>query len=483
LRVPLVDGFYEDSSRGFDYQRCINWYPVGADTQTAKNAMHLSPTPGSRLTTSMSPALGGGCRGLYETSGGRFFGVWGNTLYEFSSLGVATDKNSSLRFTTTIDNVSITDNGTQMIIVTGSGGYIYTLASDTLTLISDADYPTTANMVVFHDGYFVVSVPDTKTWYVSALNDGTSWNALDFASINSTPDNIIGLIRKNNDVCLFGEKSIEYWQNVGNADFPYLRVSNASQSIGTKNPWTIQKINDNVYFLGSNKDGYGSIQRIAGNGYDPQMVSTDAINDKINEVGTRDDSIAYTYQEKGHYFYVITVTNVGTFVFDETTGKWHERSFWNPSTGFYERHKSSHSAFAFGKNYVGFNGDDNLYQLDSSYYLDNTDEIRRLRTCAHIHSENKNIRFNRIELEFERGQGLTTGQGSDPQVMHRYSNDGGYNWSGEQWRGMGEVGRFSKRAIWHAQGTGRDRVLEFVTSDPIKADIIGAYMDIEVLKA
>ena len=74
----------------------------------------------------------------------------------------------------------------------------------------------------------------------------------------------------------------------------------------------------------------------------------------------------------------------------------------------YERDRSTHHAFAFGENYIGFNGDNNLYQLDSSYFLDNTDEIRRLRTCAHIHSENKNIRYNVLELEFERGQGLTT---------------------------------------------------------------------------
>lgn len=479
--VPLIDGFYEDSTRGFDYQRCINWFPVGADSQAAKNAMHLSPTPGSKLITTLTPNLGSGCRGVYETAGGRFFGVWGDTLYEFSSTGIATDRNSSLRLSTTNGNVSITDNGTSLIILTSSGGYLLTLSSNAFTLISDADFPSTANMVIFHDGYFIVSVPDTKKWYIS--EDGISWNALDFANINSTPDNISGLIRKNNDVCLFGEKSIEYWQNVGNADFPYLRVSNASQSIGTKNPWTIQKINDNVYFLGSNKDGYGTIQRISSNGYDPVMISTDSINDKINEVGTRDDSIAYTYQEKGHYFYVITITNVGTFVFDETTGKWHERAFWDSNLGAFDRHKSSHAAFAFGKNYIGFNGDNNLYQLDSSYYLDNTDEIKRVRTCAHIHSENKNIRYNKIELEFERGQGLTTGQGSDPQVMFRYSNDGGFIWSNEQWRSMGKKGEYSKRARWLSQGTGRNRVLEFSVSDPIKADLLGAYMDIEVLSS
>jgi hypothetical protein len=481
VRVPLVDGFYEDSTRGFDYQRCINWYPVLSDSGSSKSPAHLVPTPGSRLIASLTPNQGSGCRGLYETSGGRFFGVWGNTLYEVSSAGVVTDRNSSLRLSTTNGNVSMSDNGTQLIITTGSGGYVLTLSSNAFASISDADYPTTANQVVFHDGYFVVSVPSTKTWYISDLNDGTSWNALDFASIVSSPDNITGLIRVNTDLWLFGEKSIEVWQNVGNADFPFLRVNNASQSIGTRNPWSIAKVNDNIYWLGSNKDGYGAIWR--SNGYDSVMVSTDAINDKINEVGTRDDSIAWTYQENGHYFYVITITGVGTFCFDETTGKWHERAFWNPTIGQFERFKGSHSSFAFGRNYIGFNGDNNLYQLDSSYYLDNTDEIRRLRACSHIHSENKNIKVNYLELEHERGQGLTTGQGSDPEIMLRISKDGGFTWGNEKWRKAGKKGEYSKRVRWPSLGMGRDWVFEFSVSDPIKWDIMGAYMDVEALRS
>jgi len=481
MRVPFIDGFYEDASRGFDYQRCINLYPIYSESGTSKSQAHLVGTPGKRIITTVVPNKGAGCRGLYSTSTGRMFGVWGDTLYEINSAGFASDRNPSLRLSTLAGNVSMSDNGTQLIIVTGVSGYILTLASNVFQIISDADYPTTANQVIFHDSYFIVSVPNSKRFYISDINDGTSWNALDFASINSSPDNIIGLIRNKNDIWLFGEKSIEIWQNIGNADFPYLRVSNASQMIGTDNPWTIQTIKDSVYWLGSNKDGYGAVWR--SEGYNSVIVSTDSINRKISEVGTRDDSIAYTYQENGHFFYVICVVGVGTFCYDATTNKWHERAYWSTETGAWDRDRANYHSFAFGKNYIGFSGDDKLYTLDPDYYLDGTDQIRRLRTGSHIAEENKQIRFNSVELEMARGVGLETGQGSDPQVMHRYSNDGGHTWSNEQWRSLGAGGNYKARARWMSQGTGRDRVLEFAVSDPVKVDMMDIYIDLELLGA
>lgn len=485
----FVGSFYEDATRSFDYQRCINWYPKVSQSGNSKSKVHLVGSPGLRNILTASTNNGVVCRGLYETAGGRFFGVWGNTLIEISIDETQTDRNTTLRFNSVVGNVSMADNGTQLIILAGGDGFIYTLATDTIEQILDvlvgvvnSVFPTGANQVVFNDGFFLVSLPGTKAFYKSALQNGLSWDALDKAEIRSAPDNIIGLIESNTDVWMFGEKSIEVWENVGNADFPYIRREGATQNIGTKNPWTIQKINGEIYFLGSNKDGFGIVWRT--NGYNLQQISTDVINEKLNPLGNTNDAISYTYQEKGHYFYVLTVPSLElTFAYDSTTNFWHERAFWNTNTALYERHKSTYQTFAFGKNYIGHNGSGILSHLDSGYYFDDTELIRRLRIGAHLHSENKLIRYNMFELEFERGQGLVTGQGSDPQVMFNYSDDGGFEWSNEQWVDMGEIGEYNTRARWHSQGTGRDRVLQIVITDPVKSDIIGMYMDIEVLKA
>ena len=480
---PFIGAYYNDSTRGFDSQRCINFTPFVSQSGTSKSKLHLVGDSGSKNKGTITTNNGTGCRGLYETAGGRLFGTWGNTLIEINSNETPIDRNTSLRFVRIGGSVSMADNGTQLMIVDDGKGYIYTFASDTIVEITDPDFPANANQVVFNDGYFLVSVPGTKRFYISALNNGLSWNALGFASITSAPDNIIGLISANTDVWMFGEKSIEVWEDTGvDATVPYERREGATQNIGTKNPFTIQKMNGQVYFLGSNNDGYGVVWRT--NGYNLEQISTDVINQKINEVGSSTNATAYTYQEKGHYHYVITIPSINiTFSFDASTGLWHEKAFWNITSGAYDRHRSTYQTFAFGKNYIGFNGNNILYEIDPDHYFDDTDLIRRVRSGSHLHAENKNIRYNKFEIEFERGQGLTVGQGSEPQIMLNYSNDGGFEFTTEDWVGAGKIGEYDKRARWHELGTARDRVFQIAVTDPIKWDIIDAYMDIEVLKS
>ena len=76
--------------------------------------------------------------------------------------------------------------------------------------------------------------------------------------------------------------------------------------------------------------------------------------------------------------------------------------------------------------------------------------------------------------------GLNTGQGSDPQVMLRWSDDGGHTWSNEHWVTMGGIGTYGTRAIWRRLGMTlklRDRVLEVSGTDPVKITIMGAELE------
>ena len=65
----------------------------------------------------------------------------------------------------------------------------------------------------------------------------------------------------------------------------------------------------------------------------------------------------------------------------------------------------------------------------------------------------------------------------DPQVMLRWSDDGGHTWSNEHWRSMGLTGQWGRRVIWRRLGMTlklRDRVYEVSGTDPIKIAIMGA---------
>ena len=67
--------------------------------------------------------------------------------------------------------------------------------------------------------------------------------------------------------------------------------------------------------------------------------------------------------------------------------------------------------------------------------------------------------------------------GYDPQVMLRWSDDGGHTWSSEHWTSMGKIGEYGRRAIWRRLGMTvklRDRIYEVSGTDPVKIDIMGA---------
>jgi len=74
----------------------------------------------------------------------------------------------------------------------------------------------------------------------------------------------------------------------------------------------------------------------------------------------------------------------------------------------------------------------------------------------------------------------------DPQVMLRWSDDGGHTWSNEHWRSMGKTGEWGRRVIWRRLGMTlklRDRVYEVSGTDPIKIAIMGAELQVSATNA
>jgi len=74
----------------------------------------------------------------------------------------------------------------------------------------------------------------------------------------------------------------------------------------------------------------------------------------------------------------------------------------------------------------------------------------------------------------------------DPQVMLRWSDDGGHTWSNEHWRSMGLTGQWGRRVIWRRLGMTlklRDRVYEVSGTDPIKIAIMGAELNVSPTNA
>ena len=76
-----------------------------------------------------------------------------------------------------------------------------------------------------------------------------------------------------------------------------------------------------------------------------------------------------------------------------------------------------------------------------------------------------------------------SGQGSDPEMMVRFSEDGGRTWGNQRIAGMGKLGNYGTRVRLTRCGMFRERSVRIAVSDPVKAVVVGAWMDREVLAA
>lgn len=465
MRIPFLGGSGHARSVSVNATRTVNLY-AEMDAE-GKNQIALYGTPGLTRFAETITAAG---RGLYSASG-RLFAVVGVSLYEIASDGTATVRGG---LATASGAVSMADNGLHLVIVDGAHGYRLTLADNTFSQIADADWPA-ADRIAFQDGYFLLNDSGTGRFFVTSLY-GTEVDALDFATAEGAPDPLVSLICDHRELWLFGETSTEVWYNTGGADFPFARLDGAFIETGCAAAQSVAKMDNAVFWLSADKRGQGHVMRAQG--YQPQIISTRAVEYAIQGYADISDAVAYTYQQEGHAFYVLNFpTGNATWVYDAATNLWHERMYWN--AGAEERHRGTAYAFCFGRHLVLDHSNGRVYELDLDAHADDGQELRAIRRTQHQHAQGRRLFWSELQIDIDAGVGLASGQGSDPQMMLRWSDDGGKTWSSEHWREMGRMGEYKRRAIWRRLGASWDRVYEVTISDPVKRVIVDAWANVE----
>lgn len=466
---------YPMDAGSFDSQRTVNLYPYVSEMSsytdvaketTSKSISALRSTPGYELAYT---AGGGPIRGEVVTGQDRAFVVSGNKLYEILT-GGATAVGT---INTNTGHITMSENGVEVIVADGVDGWLYNLSTGVFSQITDADFPATSS-ICFGDGYFIAVKDGTNDFYISALYDGSTWATLDFSNAVSSSDNLLACYFDRGMLLLFGTKSVEIFSNTGAAAFPFERISGGIIQTGCAAIGTVKAFANTVAWLGVDDQGRGVVWEL--NGYQAKRISTQAIEAAIAKAPDFSESYAYTYNEQGHVFYVLQVKGLDTtLVFDGSTGQWHERSYYNKSTNQEEQHRGACHLFFNKKNYIGDRITGAIYRQSLDLYSYNGDEMHRMRISPHYHQEKQNIPFSSFELDCEVGVGLTSGQGSDPQIMMQYSDDGGKTWSNELWRSMGKKGEYRTRVRWSRLGSSRDRVFKVRYTEPTFFQINEAY--------
>ena len=370
---------------------------------------------------------------------------------------------------TSPDCVSMSHNQaspSQLIIVDGTNGWIYTTTGGLVQII-DEDF-FSADVVDFQDQYFVLNRAGTGQFFISNLNDGTAYLATDIATAEGDPDNLVALISNRRELWLFGAETIEVWYNSGDLDFPFNRFEGGTIERGLAAAFSIAEDDNSLFWLGEDRIFYRA------DGYLPQRISQHGIEEAIRQYKIVSDACAFIYTMGGHKFYVCTFpAEDATWVYDITTGLWHERQ----SVGMGRWRVNTHVE-AYGKHLVGDFEKGRIGELDLDTFEEWGVVMQGQATGPVVYADRQRIFHRRFELDIDAGPGLTSGQGSDPQVWLDYSDDGGHTWSARKpFRSMGKIGAYLQRLRWLRLGSARQRIYRINVSDPVVRSIVAAHLD------
>jgi hypothetical protein len=469
----IADGFYVDAAKPIANQACINLIPQVPQVNGLSRAQ-LIGTPGITLfaTTTTTPSRG------RHVMNGLAYNIVNTALCRINSDGTSTSLGTILGSS----DVSIADNGVQMcIVVPGSTAYIYTVSGGLVT-ITDSDFTTTlgpSQQVDFVDGYFVhfnnsSAASTSPIFFVSALKDGTAYDALDFGTAEADPDDITGLHVSRNQLYIGGGQTIEPFANIGGAGFPFQRISGGVVPKGVKAKFSMVEFDDSYVFVGGGLNEQPAVWKFIGSS--GQKISTAAIDNIIQALtdAEQEDIFCTVYGEYGGIFLNVHIKD-RVLTFDSAASqlsgspKWHERKS-KDRFGRATNWRVNGIMKAYGKTLVTDNQDGRVGAMDLDTYTEYGETINRSFSITPFHAEGENITIAEIELTCESGTAGATD--AEPFISRSYS-DNARTFDNETPRSLGKQGEYNKRQIWRKDGQlRRFRVYRFVVDAAIKITII-----------
>ena len=401
-------------------------------------------------------------RGTFSTAGGREFVVAGPALYETTS-GTAV----SLGTITGSDWVSFDEGSSQLVIAAGTDGYVFNLNTNVFAQITDTDWRGSYDVAELNGVFIFIALDQPDQFYLSAIDDASTLDALDFSSSDAQPDALVTVRVLKQEAYFFGARSCEIWIFDGASEFPLTRYNSNPIDVGIVGRRAVIKAADTLVFVGCTERGTGIVYIM--NGHQPQRISTEAVEADLQASGV-DLSLCSMWVHQGVGFEHIGVNAPGmntTWVWDAATREWHEQA--ELVSGAFEPMRIEQIC-SVGTVQHAIAGE-KQYTLDFETYTLGGDVLTRERTWPHLVSPSMEpISYRGLELA------CTTGHGGN--VTLEISNDGGFNFGPALLRSLGVTGRWMQRIRWLMLGQARDRVFRIRCTDAVPFNIHGAAVDV-----
>lgn len=441
---------YRPRTRKGAQSRLVNCYAIQSPPE-GKGPLSVHGMAGIRSFASIakSPQRAG------IQSGGTLYCVAGNGFYSVAANSAVT----SLGTVSGSGRVDIAKNTNQIAILIEPDLWVF--EDGTLTRVADADFTSRgAKRMAVLDSYGGFIEPDSGRFFVCDLNNFKVYDSLDFATAEGNTDNLVSIESNSRQFVLFGEESIELWDNVGGSGFPFLRVSNGYIENGCGASYSTCSADNTVFWLDQDR----IFRRLEG--ITPRRISNDGIEQRWQDYARVDDATSVTHVHDGHTFVSITFPSAGaTWSFDINTQEWHERQSYG-----YDHWRAAWIVKAYNKTLVGDTQTGNIGEIHAGTHTEWGNPLVREATTSSVYEENREIQHDRLEIDLEVGHGSA-------EIMLDASNDGGVTFSALPNRSIGAQGKYTQRVHWDRMGRSTERAYRFRFSADLPFAIQAAHLD------
>lgn len=401
----------------------INMFVEKADTSESQIALQ------SRNGLGLIATIGSGpINGMFSKKGtlsGDVFSISNTALYRgTSAIASGTIAGTGV--------ASFDGSDTEVLVTRGSTMRSYKAAG-----IVNVSFPDSAPVTaVCFIGSLFVAVRGDSTYpgrfYWSSVLDGRTWGALDYATAEREPDALLDIRALGDNLWLFGQQTIEAWAHTGDAALPFTRLENVAFDKGIHSTGAATKADNSLFFVGHNC----AVYRISDV---PNLISDSWLTEQIRASTT---ARMFTYWIDDHEMVALRLDDT-TYVYDCKTQEWHE----NQTEG--GQWIASHAVMVDKTAYFGHQTTGEL--MGWSEWDDMGVEMERHFSFGQ--QLNDPTPINTIKIWANSGHTpLLTGQGSDPTIELRLSDDSGNTWTPFDSEEFGMQGRYRQVPEWRALG-------------------------------
>jgi hypothetical protein len=435
MQIPILSGIFTDNGPDLRTSYPVNLMPVPKESGISSG--FLRPADGI-VANGTGPGVD---RGGINWNG-ICYRVMGTELVSIDSNGAITilgdvggPVNTLVTFDYSFDRLAI-----------ASGGRLY-YYDGTLRQVTDPDLGLVLD-VVWVDGYFMTT--DGEFLVVTELTDPFEVNPLKYGASEVDPDPIVALLKLRNEIYALNRNTIEVFDNVGGAFFPFARIDGAQIQKGVVGTFACCVYIENIAFLGSGRNEAPGIY--IGANANAQKISTQEVDEILLEY--TETELAKVKLEarndKAHQHLYVHLPDK-TLVYDAAASQDLGQQVWftlTSSTVGFSQFRARNLVWAYDKWLVGDPQSNNIGYLVQTISSHWGEIVRWEFGTMIVYNEGNGAIFNELELVCLTGR---VALGVNPRISTSYSIDG-LTYSQDKTVTVGTIGNASKRIAWFQQG-------------------------------